>query len=577
MVEANVPPVEKGSNFRMFLAGFIANLPGLSAGLSFGFSAILIPQLQQPGSQIPVTLEQGSWIASLFVIGDLLGCVVGGPIADRFGRRVAVLLDCLPLTVGWLLTWQAQTLDQLYAARAITGVGIGAGVPIASMYLREISTPELRGQLTIFMPLAANTGNLLMYIFGYLMPWRLTTLPGAFLPLLPIFLVFLLPETPVWLVSRGRRDEAEKTLCSLRGLNPEKVQQELKMMEIMEEEIRGGGDSWKYKLGMLVEKSVLMPMAILLFLFFTQSFSGSNMVGYYTVTILQMAKIPLDENIASILIAAQYLLGYLFSSIFVTRVPRRFLLFGSLLLMGLANVGAGLVLISRRKSEPESSNSSHHMEIIDADQMVGLNDLEVSDIPQPPPPSLTVTDNLLSLVPVFSCILICFGYACGLGPVPWILFGELFPSSVRGSASSITAFLRSITVFLSIKLFPSILRLCDIGGSFLICAFVCFLAIVVSYFVVPETKGMDSKQLENIYRVHPKTYSVVESSEDSSDASATCAPSATSSPSSTSATKETVAEECVVVCVENRCGAVCGRQQLVQSVHSTSSETQVFI
>jgi len=49
-------------------------------------------------------------------------------------------------------------LNELYAARAITGVGIGAGVPIASMYLREISTPELRGQLTIFMPLAANTG-----------------------------------------------------------------------------------------------------------------------------------------------------------------------------------------------------------------------------------------------------------------------------------------------------------------------------------------------------------------------------------------------------------------------------------
>jgi len=83
MVEAGIEPAKSGSNFRMFLAGFIANLPGLSAGLSFGFSAILIPQLQQPDSEIPVTLEQGSWIASLFVIGDLFGCVVGGPVADR--------------------------------------------------------------------------------------------------------------------------------------------------------------------------------------------------------------------------------------------------------------------------------------------------------------------------------------------------------------------------------------------------------------------------------------------------------------------------------------------------------------
>ena len=95
------------------LAGVVANLPGLSAGLSMGFSAILIPQLQQPGAEIRATLEQGSWIASLFVIGDLLGCVIGGPIADRFGRRVAILVDCLPLCVGWLLTWQVSCLGNI--------------------------------------------------------------------------------------------------------------------------------------------------------------------------------------------------------------------------------------------------------------------------------------------------------------------------------------------------------------------------------------------------------------------------------------------------------------------------------
>ena len=73
------------------LAGVVANLPGLSAGLSMGFSAILIPQLQQPGAEIRATLEQGSWIASLFVIGDLLGCVIGGPIADRWPAVASTL------------------------------------------------------------------------------------------------------------------------------------------------------------------------------------------------------------------------------------------------------------------------------------------------------------------------------------------------------------------------------------------------------------------------------------------------------------------------------------------------------
>jgi len=489
---------KEGSPSKMFLAGFIANLPGLSAGLSMGFSAILIPQLQEPGAEITATLEQGSWIASLFVIGDLLGCVIGGPLADRFGRRLAILLDCLPLTIGWLLTWQAQCLDHLYIARAITGVGIGAGVPIASMYLREISTPELRGTLTILMPAAANTGNLLMYILGSLLPWRLTTLPGAMLPLLPAVLVFFLPETPVWLLSRGRREDAEKTLCSLRGLSKSQVHEELKALEVVGQEEKNQSRSLSAIVRKLMDRSVLLPMALLVFLFFTQSFSGSNMVSYYTVTILQMANIPLDENLAAILVAAQYVVGYCLSSLFVTRIPRRVLLFGSLTIMMIANLGAGIVLFNRKLPEDLSvSNTTAHLSIIDADQLVSLNDLDQASLPLPVPGML---DQVVSMVPVISCIFITFGYAIGLGPVPFILFGELFPSSVRGSASSITAFLRSITVFLSIKIFPSLLSLCDIWGSFLTCALVCFLAIGISYLSVPETKGMDSKQLENIYK-----------------------------------------------------------------------------
>jgi len=484
----------EGSSSKMFLAGLIANLPGLSAGLSMGFSAILIPQLQEPGAEITATLEQGSWIASLFVIGDLLGCVIGGPLADRYGRRLAILLDCLPLIAGWLLTWQAQSLDHLYIARAITGVGIGAGVPIASMYLREISTPELRGTLTILMPAAANTGNLLMYILGSLLPWRLTTLPGAMIPLLPIVLVYFLPETPVWLLARGRREEAEKNLCSLRGLTSSQVHEELKALEVGEEEQKGQSRSIKTTVSKLLDRSVLLPMALLVFLFFTQSFSGSNMVSYYTVTILQMANIPLDENLAAILVASQYVVGYCLSSVFVTRVSRRALLFGSLTLMMIANLGAGIVLFNRELPTGSTvSNKTEHLSIIEADQFVSLTDIEQLPVPG-------MLDQAVSMVPVISCIFITFGYACGLGPVPFILFGELFPSSVRGSATSITAFLRSITVFLSIKIFPSLLWFCDIWGSFLTCALVCFLAIGVSFFTVPETKGMNSKQLESIYK-----------------------------------------------------------------------------
>merc|ERR1719397_2409279 len=172
----------------------------------------------------------------------------------------------------------------------------------------------------------------------------------------------------------------------------------------------------------------------------------------------------------------------------------------SLALMMTANLAAGLVLLGKHSTTADTaanvtdnqSDSQHHLTIVDADNMIGVDSTieEQEDLP---------SSNIVSLIPVFSCIFITFGYACGLGPVPFILFGELFPSSVRGNATSITAFLRSVTVFLSIKIFPSLLWLFDIGGSFLSCAVVCAFAIVVSYLCVPETKGMDTKQLESIY------------------------------------------------------------------------------
>jgi len=174
---------EKGSNSRMFLAGFLAHLPSLNRGLCQAFATILLPQLQQPQAEIKATLEQGSWIASSFVIGDLFGSVLGGPLADRFGRRVAILLHCLPFVLGWLLTWQAQSLEHLYIAKVITGVGMGANVPIVSMYSREISTTKLRGTLGLLNPAFCNSGFLVMFILGAILPWRLATLPGAIYPL----------------------------------------------------------------------------------------------------------------------------------------------------------------------------------------------------------------------------------------------------------------------------------------------------------------------------------------------------------------------------------------------------------
>ena len=144
------------------------------------------------------------------------------------------------------------------------------------------------------------------------------------------------------------------------------------------------------------------------------------MVSYYTVTIFQMAEIPLDENVAAILVAAQYVVGYSISSVLVTRVPRRVLLIGSLILMMMANFAAGMVLLEKNVEDQNiTANTTHYIDVTDGENFQFENsdyELEEQEF------------DGYSLIPVLSCIFITFGYACGLGPVPFILFGELFPS-----------------------------------------------------------------------------------------------------------------------------------------------------
>ena len=278
------------------------------------------------------------------------------------------------------------------------------------------------------MPAAANTGNLLMYILGWLLSWRLSCIPGAFIPLLPALLLLFLPETPAWLLGRGRREEARENLSRLRGLTGAQVEEELAALElVVRAETDQEAGSWRETASKLYQRTVLRPMALLVFLFFTQSFSGSNMVSYYTVTILQMAEIPLDENLTAIIVAAQYVFGYCLSSIMVTRIPRRVLLMGSLALMMTANLAAGLVLLEKHTTIPgqASNGTEDHLAIVDADNIIGL-DSPLGEVEQEQEEPTRST--IVSLIPVFSCIFITFGYACGLGPVPFILFGELFPS-----------------------------------------------------------------------------------------------------------------------------------------------------
>lgn len=208
---------ERGKAMRQVIAAFIANIGTINTGLIFGFSAVVIPQLHAPDTLIPVDESQASWVASLSAIGTPIGCLLSGYVMDNFGRKKALLITEIPMIIGWIIIACATNVEMIYAGRILTGFGSGmVGAP-ARVYTSEVTQPHLRGMLCALASTGISLGVLFQYTLGAVTTWKILSAISACVPVLAFALMLFMPETPNYLVSKNKPDQALKSLAKLRG------------------------------------------------------------------------------------------------------------------------------------------------------------------------------------------------------------------------------------------------------------------------------------------------------------------------------------------------------------------------
>ncbi|XP_076756306.1 trehalose transporter 1-like protein isoform X1 [Xylocopa sonorina] len=440
-----------GARYTSIFAGLAAHSGQISVGLGQGFSAILVPKLLEAGL---ADKSETSWIASLGVISNPLGSVIAGLCAEWFGRRSAIALASLPYAAGWLLiALSKNTLSMLYVGRFVSGVGMGMANGLY-LYVSETAAPNQRTWLGSGGPVLVSLGVLMIYTLGTLTTWERAAAISIGPAIISLALTRMIPETPGWLVARGRKEEAKESLLWLRGpgSNTDKEYAELCAANLKREEVK---ESLFKALHM---PSVWKPFLILLAFFAFQQMSGIYIILFYTVSLLEDIGINLNEYSASVGIGVIRLFASVAGAGLANSFGRKTLAFVSGL--GMAISAIGVALAYRYK-----------------------------------------------LPPVVS--LACIGGHVGSSMIgyltlPWVMTSELYPLRFRGPLGGITTSMAQMLTFAAIKLYPELHVIIGIEWTMWIFAGAAILGAAFALTILPETRGRSLDQIENGFSKKPK-------------------------------------------------------------------------
>ncbi|KAJ8686483.1 hypothetical protein QAD02_022277 [Eretmocerus hayati] len=442
----------------------------IGVGLSMAFSAILVPSLEDPNSDIHATKSQTSWIASLVVVTSPLGALMGGFLMEYFGRLRTLQLGAIPFVIGWVLIALSQDIPTILVGRLLAGLATALATSPAIVYITEVARPELRGSLISFGPTLASFGMVLCYLKGSLLPWRAVAWLSIAYGVVPVVLVqFIIPESPVWLASKGRLEEARAALDWLYKSDPDvgKVsaaeaafttimkEREIKLSE--QRRSKHGGASAKIRA--LLKPTGWKPMFILTLFFTFQQFSGIYITLFYAVTWFEEVGAGINPYVASILVGLTRFFCSMVNTWLLRRFRRRDLCMISSLGMAACMTVSGYATMRILKG-----------------------------------------DNTGNWVPV-ACLLL---YVCtsmvGMLTIPWTMTAELFPTEIRGMAHSISFSIANILMFAAVYNYRNLTDL--LGGSHAIQWFFAAVSVGACFFVwlmLPETHGKKLSEIEEYF------------------------------------------------------------------------------
>ena len=466
------------------------------------------------------------WSVASLALAATFAMLVAGPLSDRFGRRPILRCAAVLFAVSALASALAPSFSALVMARIIGGLGVGAALIIAPMYIAEISPAKDRGRMVSMNQLNIVLGISAAFFSNYLLlgigqsgselaqtllidqaTWR--WMLGV--ELLPALLYFIcisqVPESPRWLAMRGRDTQANEVLSLYNS--PQQVESELKAIKasIAADQTNAAG-GFRELLAPSLRKVMLIGLVVAVM----QQVTGINAIFYYAPMIFEQSGIGTDAAfMQAVLVGLTNLVFTLVAIGLIDKLGRK-----PLLVLGGGGIVLCMMLLSWGFNQASYSITADTLSALpqglDEDLLSPLLNRNYSsdlDFKAALVQQLGETDalkfeaELLSAAIDISPGLILAGilgfvacFAVSLGPVMWVLFSELFPNRVRGVAISVVGLVNSSVSFLVQLLFPWQLANLGTASTFLSYGLLTLVGLVIMIFLLPETRGKSLEELE---------------------------------------------------------------------------------
>lgn len=442
---------------------WLVALIGSLAGFLFGYDeGIIAGSLDLIKSHFGFSHTEVGLMTSALPFGALFGSMlVGALLASRlvtyFGRRRSLASAGILFFFGALAATFSTTGLILIISRFVLGIAIGVAAVATPLYLSETATAKMRGGMIACYQLAITIGIVCSYSVNYLLidsnAWRTMFITSAIPALILIIGVIFLPESPRWLLSVGRRDDAISALRRLRGKEwtQESSDQEINEIETTLAKEPHNSGNWR----LLFSKPLLAVLILGVMLFCLQQLSGINVVIYYAPQIFKELGFPSTSGqiLATMGIGIVNVIATIYAILYIDKIGRR-----KLLLFGFSGTFISLALLS----------------------ILSFYDVDA-----------------LNYISVFCLILYIIAFAVSLGPIPYIAMAEIFPLHVRGAGMGFSSMSNWGFNGLVVFTYPLLFAQFGIEYTLGIYSVVCLLGLAFTYRYMPETKNLSLEKIED--------------------------------------------------------------------------------